>query len=372
MCFNNKIISEINSIINEGWTDGIVVRCGNCSNQLYFASGTYESDKWNYIGEDTIYDLASVSKLFTLFIVCVLIDEGKINIKKRVSDYTELRKYHNLQNLYLYELINFSYEISTKTLITDCKNSVEVDDCLTNAYLKATEPRYSDIGVMVFTNMIDAIFGYGFFREYSKKFWKKAGMYNTFWFDEIPKELFYRVQSYDNEYRMDKNGKLSLWRTPIGIVHDAKCRVVGASGHAGIFSSPKDIGTFCRNVLSYKIVEKDLIDEYVTNSMYDTYLGDKRQHFGILSYKKTKKQKTSEIPLAANDNAIAMSGYTGCYLLLDINNDKFVFIGSNRIHNRATSISSEGIMTMQVKNTKEYVYRKDILRDYLYDEIGTY
>lgn len=363
-----KIISEIKKIINEGWTDGIAACVGSRKEKFTYCSGVYENGLSHAVTEYTLFDLASVSKLFTLIGICSMIQDNIIDINKCVFEYPGLKKYINLQHLHLYELINFSCEIRTPYLVTECQTSQEVNDCLAKAYVYSDQPRYSDIGVMVFVNMIDMLFYKNYFRTQMKNIWEKNHMHNTFWFDEIPHGFLKCVQSYDKEYSIDSNNNLIIKRTPIGIVHDEKCRVVGSAGHSGIFTCLNDIIIFCTNVLDYKIVNKDIINEYVLSTYYDTYTEKNNQHFGILSYKKTENNITSEIPSFASSKSIAMSGYTGCYLLLDFEKKKYVFIGSNKIHNKLNTDKSIGEINLNLKNTKTYVYRKDILRDFLFTE----
>lgn len=260
--------------------------------------------------------------------------------------------------------MNFSYEIRTLSLISDCTNPKQIHNLLCNAYIHSNSPKYSDIGAIIIVDIIDTIHGIGFFRSYIKKIWTSLNMQETFWHDEIPQSYLSRVQSYDKEYRVaSDNNKLISINTPLGIVHDTKSRQIGASGHAGIFSTPHDIAIFCEALLNYSIISKVTINSYITSSKYDTYAIDYNQHYGLLCYKKTDNDKTSEIPLNCNNNCIAISGYTGCYLLIDFDNDKFFFIGSNRIYNRITSKDSQSIE--ELKNTSEYVYRKDALRNLL-------
>lgn len=365
-----KILEEAGAIVKERWTDGIALSCGTSSIAEELCLGNYvNGTSIQEVGVHTLFDLASVSKIFALFTIASLQSEGLIDINKQIKEYSSLYVFKNLQELYLYELLNFSKQIETSVRIERCNTDAEVSDVICNASIKSSDAKYNDIGAVVISYIIDTLYGKDFFRNYSKKMWSYIGLTDTFWFDEIPTDRFNNIQSYDNEYRLSSEGTLYSVHTPLGIAHDMKSRRIGASGHAGIFSSVADISKFCTAMLSYRIVDKSFIDSFITTDRYDTFVSDNNQHFGLLCYKKTMDSHTSELPQTASDHSIAISGYTGCYLCLDFQTNAYVFIGSNRIRERLTAIEPTEPYAEScpyIKATKDYVYRKDSLRDLLY------
>jgi CubicO group peptidase (beta-lactamase class C family) len=158
-------------------------------------------------------------------------------------------------------------------------------------------------------------------------------MDSSFWWTDIPRSDFAHLQSYDNEYKV-LNDTLIPKRTPLGTVHDTKAQILKVSGHAGIFSTPKDLSKFCFNILSGNIISQKSL-EIMSLAIYDYYIDNQR--FGLLCYKKASDIIKSEVPYYLSEAAFAMSGYTGTYLVIDPENNYYASINSNRIYNRAPS-----------------------------------
>lgn len=368
---NQDIDKEAKKIIEEMWTDGIFVSCGNGTLNKSNAYGKYYNEKEECsLSENVLFDIASVTKLLSLFVFIRLIKDSLIDIEKKVKDYSKLGHYKGLQEVYIYQLLNFSMIIETEVRLDKCMNEAEVRDALWNSKVRSEDVRYSDIGIIIATKMVDDLYGKNFFREYSKNLWNELGLVETYWHDELPESIYKRVQSYDSEYKYTNAGELESVKTPVGVVHDVKTRVLGASAHAGIFISGSDINKLCKAVLRYEFISKEDVRKYIMSNKYDSFIESNGQHFGLMCYKKTEDVKVSEVPFKASKNSIAISGYTGCYLLFDFDAGVFVFIGSNRIRNRLTTPEGSQISNVPyIKETKEYVYRKDLLRDKLYEEI---
>ena len=179
-----------------------------------------------------------------------------------------------------------------------------------------------------------------------------CNLHDTFFWDELPTEYISHTQSYDKEYVFENN-KIITKNTPVGIPHDPKARILGACGHAGIFSTPGDITQFCKCLLSERIITSSTLS-LVCSSKYDTLIDE--QHLGLLCYKKSLNKKKSEIPTLFSDVAFAISGFTGTYLLVDLYNEFFVSINSNRVYHRCPK---SHIQNDTIKSTTDYVYRKD-------------
>lgn len=363
-----NVLSEMENIIKEKWTNGMAVAYGTTDKKNIAFCGVYDNHEQFQMDSNTFFDLASVTKIFTLVTILKLYEEGKINLLNCIGDYSELNDFINIQHLRLIDLMNFSVDLVTSKRIDQC-SCREIEDILHNIKIRNSEAVYSDMGAILLSFIVDHILGKNYFRQYSKDLWKRIGMTNTYWWDEIPPGKFVNVQSYDNEYRLDNSGELKKYSIKLGQVHDPKSRVLKAAGHAGIFSTVKDMSVFCEQLLQYKVLKKETIDNYLCSPRWDVYKKN-GQHFGLLCYKRAKELKDSEIPNHASDDSIAMSGYTGTYILLDFKKRKYVFIGSNRVHNRITNstVNCTDEHGKIIVGTRDYVYRKDKLRDICFGE----
>ena len=357
-----EIQKEADKIVAEKWTAGISVQMGSLDRSYYISSGYMDELSDTRINPHTLYDLASVSKLYVLVAIMKLQEQKVIDIEKKISDYTPL--FSNIGDLRLFELMNFTDGLTTSSRIDLCSNYDEALQVLYNIRKTNTQTQYSDMGIIVITQIIDSILGGpSSFKKYITKLWEQAGLTETFWWTDLPQSKSADTLCYDKEYRI-LNGQFYTSHAFVGQVHDKKAQILGFSGHAGVFSTASDIALFSEKLLHQEILN-DATIALITSDKYNSFT--QTQTYGLMCYKKNPDKKFSEIPENSSPKSIAMSGYTGVYLFLDFENKNYVFIGSNRINNRLTendnSLPISSTKNPWLKYVKDYVYRKDILRD---------
>lgn len=349
-----KTISEI---ISEGYTDGIMCAYGKVNNVCTISTGIIAGTN-SCVSSDVLYDLASVTKIITLISILKMQEDNLIDINQTVGYYTD--KFQFIKDIKIYELMNFSCKLVTDKRIDECDSRDEALKLIYNVKIIPNSiPQYSDIGAIVLVELVNVIqTSKDFFYRYTRELWKEIGMTSTYWWNDIPKEKLNKTQCYDNEYRVADN-KLLCIHTPLGQSHDKKARILCASGHAGVFSTTNDIITFISALLQKEIINDNSIS-LLTGTTFDSFNG--LQHYGLLCYKKADTAKISEVPSISSNETIAISGYTGTYLLIDFLFQRFIFIGSNRIYNRITHSENSGNnVDIPYPYTKDYVYKKDAI-----------
>lgn len=352
---NHLVLNEANSIVSEKWVTEIVAAYGNAETTLFI------SPSGNEIKERQ-WDLASVTKLFSLVSILSMHENKLFSINKRVKDYTN--KYPNLSDIYIYDLMNFSLELTTSSRIDTCGNYDYAIDLLHGIQIKSSKTTYSDMGVMVIVQLLNEINqSEFFFRDYTYDLLRRVNVKNTHWWKDLDIGKG-NIENYDSEYRCI-DGKLIKINTPIGTCHDPKARIVPYSGHSGLFSNTTDITAFANALLSGRIISLETLSILFDNK-YDIW--DETHHYGLLCNKKHPNTEFSEIPISCSDNSIAISGYTGTYFLLDFEKNIYIFIGANRIHNRITNLNHED-RRFELPCTKDYVFRKDVLVNLIADEL---
>jgi len=358
------IIKECNTIIQEKWTDGVTLVFGTSHESYFINKGTVAGSNSSLVNDKTLFDLASVTKFFSLITILKLVECEFFSLNDTIGMYTN--NYPHLKTLKIYELMNFTQQIETPTRIDTCDTSEQALYILKNSTIRNSECSYTDMGILVLSKIIDEILVpyHSSFQLYSEKLWKEIGLTNTYWWFSLPKNAINNIQNYDYEYKTI-NDELVPIRTSIGHVHDKKAYILKACGHAGIFSCTSDICRLLQMLLSGKILSVETI-ELLTSSTYDSY--SKNNHYGLLCYKKYKDLRQSEIPELCSSKSIAMTGYTGTYVLVDIVNDLFLFIGANRLYKRETT-TTRHTSSIAIRNTHDYVYRKDSLRDCIIQQL---
>ena len=109
------------------------------------------------IEQDTIFDLASTSKLFTSIAILKLYEDGLIDLYAPITQYD--KRFINLRNVTVYDLLKFRIKIKTDKRIDSVKNPKDAERILFSAYpveMKTLENAYTDIGAMVLKYVIEA------------------------------------------------------------------------------------------------------------------------------------------------------------------------------------------------------------------------
>lgn len=333
-------------------TSGLVISFGSSSysKTIYYGySQEYSCDHCGniifdkiYMKENSIFDLASISKVFTCYTVMKLYEKGFIDIDLPVYNYD--KRFVNISNYTLREILSFQSVFVTDKLITKDMLLNEAESLLFNIHPKDITLRpYSDMGSIIAKYVIENVLKQDFFEIVKQCIINPCKLNNTFIQRKtISSDLFV---SNNFERRILSKECVVDCDTLKGIVHDSKAKIFGKmglcySGHAGLFADVADMTKFCQNILTENIISKKYIEQITHN-----YVGFKdannnySQYLGILCHTKHPIEKQSEVYKLMSDNAVAQGGYTGTYLTYDIDNNIFLFMGGNRCHNRITSIS---------------------------------
>lgn len=226
---NNYIIENYNKLFLE-WKkensnfdipSGIISICIN--DECYYINvGEKKYD------ENTLFDIASMSKLYTEFILFDIIKENNLSLDMNINLLVK-DLYPNLKNITLFDLIKFNNTFKTKIDIRECKNRSEGLDALRSTYIEEEKKGYylySDIPVMILTDILETYTGLSYYELFDKYIIKKYDLHDTYL--ELNDEDMSRYVSINGKY-----------------VNDPKANVFGGYyGHAGVKASSKDFIKF--------------------------------------------------------------------------------------------------------------------------------
>ena len=272
--FSEPYLNNIQKLIDESVNNYaipgaqlLVIRKGDIVLEEAFGHYTYDSLK--EVTEETIYDLASLTKvLATLPAIALLVDQGKIKLSDSIGLHLTKSLGTNKSPITIKELLAhnggtrsyipfWSWAIDNDRLESFYYTSEEnkakdirsygleprpyLDDSLKNWILQSpliNNPsiyNYSDLGYMILHMLVEEVSGMPFDQFVTQNFYQPMGLNITFNPIEkgIGKEQIAPTE-YDQRYR---NGQ--VW----GEVHDRNAHLFGgAAGHAGLFSSAEDVG----------------------------------------------------------------------------------------------------------------------------------
>ena len=283
---------------------------------------------------DEIYDIASLSKIVsTTTIIFKLIENNQLSLNTKVKDI--LKDYFDPNT----EVIDLLLHRSGLNPIVHNAISINTKEQLIKqiyderfVYEPKTKIAYSDTGYMLLGFIIEKITNKKLKDVAHELVFKPLEMTNTSYNPDVYKAVV-------TEYRDDKLHKGFVK----GFVHDERSYLMeGNSGHAGVFSTAKDISKYIYSVLHDERVFKNETKNLIFNTTVKSTDLQDNEVVRSLGY-----QKFSFLPDTHN-YLITHTGFTGCNMWIDIKNKRGFVLLSNAVH------------PLRSKN-KIFPYRKQIL-----------
>ncbi len=300
---------------------------------------------------DSIFDIASITKIFTSLIVMTLAKEKKLDIQAPISKYDN--RFPNIKDVTISELLSFipletTYkdEDGKLLLFSDTSNPLIMEKILFSVAKKkqfkvVRDRRYNDLTPMVLKYIIENITGMPFYDVVLKYIIKPLKMKDTNII--INKDKLDRVVSTNYEHKYFRNDNYVFINDSYdGIVNDKKARVMGQnrlllSGHAGLFSTIDNLVKLSLAIINDDILDKQMIEQITKNRTGKRIKRYKySQYFGYLCYVKNPSLSNSEVYHALSGCTMAISGFTGMHMTVDYLNKIYIVLGSNKPHNRIT------------------------------------
>ena len=323
---------------------------GNQS-EVKYVDGKFEDDVVK-MSDDSIFDLASTTKLFTSLSTLKLISLGKLSLDTKVSDICP--EFTGLYDITILDLMTLNYPFQTKGRVDDAKDAKEAEEVLHTMFV-GTQKRYTDMGAMVLKYVIEKVSGMPLYEFIKENILVPANMTNTY--ASVPEDKIPYLAKTAYEVKYLENGPVrSIFDD--GMVHDPKARLLsslGLAGHAGLFTSSKDMSNLACSLISKEIIPADLMVELAKNRTGERYINENgtatsTQYYGLLCYSKNPNVDDSEVHPALSGTAFASAGFTGTQFTVDQLNGIYSFLGSNRTHSRVTSVYSA---------YRSFVYQED-------------
>jgi CubicO group peptidase (beta-lactamase class C family) len=273
--------------------------------------------------KDVIYDVASLTKVIsTTTMITKLIEEDKLKLDTKISDILELFKHKDIT---VYDCL-----IHSSGLPADLKNANTLkneDDVMSKIYQldliyeKGSHVVYSDIGFILLGKLIEKITGETLNIYAKRKIFDPLLMFDTSYKPD-------KKRCAPTEYRNDLiyQGYLK------GMVHDEKSFALnGISGHAGLFSTARDIAKFMVSILQNKsVINQHSIDELFKLRIEKTNLQ------GVLCKRALGWDKPTINSSAGHfvdkNETILHTGFTGCNMFIDRYHGIGFVLLSNDVH----------------------------------------
>jgi uncharacterized protein YbbC (DUF1343 family)/CubicO group peptidase (beta-lactamase class C family) len=279
--------------------------------------------------EDTVFDLASLTKpLVTASAVMRLVDDRKLRLDDRASRYVKALDRHGTRAITVRQLLLHTAGLPHVNPIRDYEQGPRAALAAILAVSPATTPGsrflYSDIGYLWLGQVVERAAGEPLAAYVQRELFQPLGMNDTRF--APPVELLARIAPTEIT---DQRG-----RQPVlirGVAHDPRAyRLGGMAGHAGLFSTARDLTRFARMLLGGGALDgtRVLSEAAVAEMTRPVRAGDALRALGWdvrSEYSRLRGTLLSE-------RAFGHGGYTGTSLWIDPSRDLFVLFLSNRVH----------------------------------------
>ncbi|GAA3996554.1 serine hydrolase domain-containing protein [Streptomyces plumbiresistens] len=266
---------------------------------------------------DTPFDLASLTKLFTSVAAVQQIERGTLGIDARVGAYLPDFRAAAEHGITVRELLTHTSGLRPELPLYD-----RADDAERLAMLRAEPPigvpgtyTYSDLNLLLLQHVLERITGRTLDVLVHDGITRPLGMTATC-FGPCPGAAATEYQK--RPWAKADRGMLR------GVVHDENAWALGGvAGHAGLFSTGRDLAVFCRALLAggaygpARILGPDFVELLMTPPGLGFAL-DQPWFMGEL----------------AGRGAAGHTGFTGTSLVLDQATDTFLVLLANTVHPR--------------------------------------
>lgn len=285
-------------------------------------------DEWEPMEPDSIFDMASITKLFTSVVVTQMAERGELDLTAPVADYLPefAASDPDKAEIVVQQLLTHtSGMVAWLPLYTLPDDAARMEAIYTSELWNTPGAayRYSDLNLIALGKVIEGITGDSLDNVIADRITEPLGMTDTMF--NPPESLHHRVAA--TEY-MPWTGR-DIVR---GEVHDENAwSFGGVAGHAGIFSTVADMAVFGQMILNggrygdVRILSEDSVRAMLTNL---------NEGLGRSAARGLGWQLNQRFYMDAMTSPVTTghTGYTGTSLVVDPLSDSLLVLHTNRVH----------------------------------------
>ena len=283
-------------------------------------------DQWIPMRTDTIFDLASVSKLFTSIIVMQQVEAGRIDLDAPMASYLPEFAENGKGAITVRQLLTHTSGLPAwLPLWRDHPDPVSRIHAALTAKLR-TQPgttyEYSDLNLIGLGVLVERVTGRSLDQLVADDITEPLGMADT----GYNPDPALRPRTAATEFQAVPNRGMVH-----GEVHDENAwSLDGVAGHAGVFSTADDVAVLAQALLNggtydgARILQRSSVAQMTRN--YNTaFPGDNHG----LGFELNQRWYMSGL---ASPRTAGHTGYTGTSLVIDFQSRSFAILLTNRVH----------------------------------------
>lgn len=322
-------VAEIDSVVRDGIRagayPGAVVVIGTADTVLLakgYGGLTWSRESRVPSPDSTLYDLASLTKVIaTTPAIMLLVDRGLVDLDRPVSEYLPDFAGDGKARVTVRHLLEHTSGLRAFLPL----NTLTSDAAAARARVMAEPLRwrpgarveYSDLNAMLLGWVVEAASGTSLDAFVRRELHEPLGMTETRY--NLPRSARQRA------------APINVWRGhPIqGVIHDQNAaRLNGVSGHAGLYSTGRDMASFARLQLLWGTLNGRTFFDSSTVAMFTRPRGGHR----ALGWE-TKDTTTSDnAGIMLSPQAYGHGGFTGTSIWIDPTRNVFVVFLTNRVY----------------------------------------
>ncbi|SNT65616.1 CubicO group peptidase, beta-lactamase class C family [Asanoa hainanensis] len=282
-------------------------------------------DRWIPMRRDTIFDVASMTKLFTAIAAVQLVESGRLSLDARVVRYLPAFAAHGKSDITIRNLLTHTSGLPADPDASLCAYDTDAERWAAVLGIKPANPPntvflYADTNMMVLGKVIETITRQRLDRVVAERITGPLRMRETMF--NPPARLRSRIAA--EEYQP---GRGIVW----GSVHDENAYCLGGvSGHAGVFATARDLATLAQALLNGgRYGDARILSERSTRSLFTDYNGAFPTHAHGLGFELDQRRYMGALssPVTAGH-----TGFTGTSIVIDPLAHSFAILLTNRVH----------------------------------------
>jgi beta-glucosidase-like glycosyl hydrolase/CubicO group peptidase (beta-lactamase class C family) len=274
---------------------------------------------------DTIYDLASLTKLIvTTTMAMILVDEGRLDLSRPVSAFIPTFRGGAKDRITVEQLLTHSSGLDWwAPLYKEAKGREDYVRRIVAMDLKS-EPGekavYSDLGILLLGEILERVAGESLDDFARRRILGPLGMKDTGF--RPGSELLPRIPP--TEVAEERGGLVH------GVVHDPNAfGLGGVAAHAGLFGTAPDLARFAQMMLNGGVYDHQRI---VSRERVEQFTAGPRVPGSSRAYGWEKPTPENAGGARLSPSAFGHTGFTGTSIWIDPSRRLFVILLTNRIH----------------------------------------
>ncbi|MDQ0178335.1 serine hydrolase domain-containing protein [Bacillus chungangensis] len=280
---------------------------------------------------DTIFDLASLTKVVAaLPAILTLIDNGEVRLDDRVAFFLPAFAVNGKEEVRLRHLLTHTSGLAAhRPFYLETLSKTEIIEKICQEPLQhqiGEKVIYSDLNFILLSSIVELVANISFAAFVKEKIFAPLGMHETS-FNPTFVKTRYAATAYSEKHETYKQG----------IVHDDNAEVLGGiSGHAGLFSTIKDLAAYAEMIENDGIYQgKRMISKAAIALSRENFTAFDTEYRGIGWIIKNDADISSCGDLFSG-SSYGHTGFTGTSIWFDPEIKLHIILLTNRVHMKNT------------------------------------